>query len=218
MCTRYVCCCVTANSGRTSCRHKRFSVSTLVPPLVKREAITVESASGGEGQMLGAKLKAFLESCGVQYEIISHSTTYTAQKTAEDLHMRGEELAKSVIVRMDNAFAMAVLSTSQHVDLSALQKAAAANTARLASEIEFKDLFPDCEIGAIPPFGNLYGLAVFVEEDLSRSKNLTFNAGSHSELIRMSYEDFDRLVRPTILKFASRRAHAHAAGLKDRLW
>lgn len=168
--------------------------------------------------MPSAKLKAFLESQGVKYEIISHSTTYTAQKTAEDLHMRGEELAKSVIVKIDDAFAMAVLPTSRHADLSALREAATAKTIRLASEIEFKDLFPDCEIGAIPPFGNLYGLAVFVEEDLSMGKNLTFNAGSHTELIRMSYNDFDRLVRPTVLKFASRRAHAHAAGLEDRLW
>jgi Ala-tRNA(Pro) deacylase len=168
--------------------------------------------------MLAAKLKEFLSSRGVPYELISHSTTYTAQKTAENLHLRGEELAKSVIVKMDGAFALAVLPTSRHADLSALQSATGARAIRLASEIEFKDRFPDCEIGAIPPFGNLYGLPVFVEEELSKSEGITFNAGSHTELIRMSYQNFQQLVRPTVVKFASRKPHPHAAAMEDRVW
>jgi len=116
-----------------------------------------------------------------------------------------------VILRMDDALAMAVLPASYQVDLSALKAATGGKTVRLASEAEFKDRFPDCDTGAMPPFGNLYGMAVFAEESLAKDKEITFNAGSHNELVRLSYDDFQRLVKPTMLKFSAEKASAPAA-------
>ncbi|MGH9650450.1 MAG: aminoacyl-tRNA deacylase, partial [Terriglobales bacterium] len=102
--------------------------------------------------------------------------------------------------------AMAVLSASRHVDMGAVKAAAGAKHAALATEAEFRERFPDCETGAMPPFGNLYGMPVFVEEALTRDQEIAFNAGSHNEIIRLAYEDFARLVKPTIASFALERA------------
>jgi len=103
---------------------------------------------------------------------------------------------------------MAVLPASFNVDLSLLKGAAGAKTVALASETEFKDQFPNCEIGAMPPFGNLYGMPVLAEESLAKDKEIAFNAGTHSELIRLSWDDFVHLVKPKVLKFSSARATA----------
>jgi Ala-tRNA(Pro) deacylase len=113
-----------------------------------------------------------------------------------------------VIVKIDDALAMAVLPVSYNVDLSLLKAAAGAKTVALAGETEFKDQFPDCETGAMPPFGNLYGMSVLAEESLAKDKEIAFNAGTHSELIRLSWEDFVRLVKPRVLKFSSARETA----------
>jgi Ala-tRNA(Pro) deacylase len=101
---------------------------------------------------------------------------------------------------------MAVLPSSRHVDLSLLKATARARTIRLATEEEFRDLFPGCETGAMPPFGNLYGIPVFVDESLTKDDEIAFNAGTHSELIRMFYQDFARLVQPTVIGFAAKAA------------
>jgi len=149
------------------------------------------------------KLREFLDTNKVKYRLITHSTAYTAQEIASLTHIRGQELAKTVIVKVDGRMAMAVLPASRQVDLALLQSSARSRTAALAAEIEFRDLFPGCETGAMPPFGNLYGLPVFVDENLSKDKEIAFNAGTHNELIRMSYDDFVRLVHPKVIGFAA---------------
>ena len=121
-----------------------------------------------------ARLKEFLGCHTIKYVSISHSLAYTSQGIAALTHISGNELAKTVMVKIDGALAMAVLPASSQVDLSLLRTAAGATHAVLASEQEFKDTFPDCEIGALPPFGNLYDLPVFAEESLCRDKEIAF--------------------------------------------
>src|SRR5712692_3298480 len=149
------------------------------------------------------KLKEFLDSQNIKYVAISHSKAYTAQGIAALTHISGKELAKTVIVKLDDALAMVVLPASGQVDLSLLKAATGAKTVALAGETEFKDQFPGCETGAMPPFGNLYGMPVFADESLRKDKEIAFNAGSHHELTRLAYEDFERLVKPKIVKFSA---------------
>ena len=156
------------------------------------------------------KLRTFLDENHVRYLVISHSKAYTAQGIAAVAHISGKELAKTVILKLDGALAMAVLPASYQIDLAAIRRAAGVKTAELATELDFKQHFPDCETGAMPPFGNLYGIPVYVDETLALDKEIAFNAGSHLELIRLAYDDFDRLVKPLVLNFASghtRREH-----------
>jgi len=149
-----------------------------------------------------SKLKDFLDSEHIQYVVISHSPAFTAQQIAASAHVKGRELAKTVMVKIDGHLAMAVLPASQKVDLDRLREAAGADQVELASEREFRDYFPDCDLGAMPPFGNLYGLEVYVADGLTEDDEIAFNAGSFTELVRMSYSDFERLVQPTVLRFA----------------
>ncbi len=161
--------------------------------------------------MPATKLREFLDLNNIKYMTISHSLAYTAQEIAASSHIPGQELAKTVIVRLDDDFAMAVLPASHQVDLSALKAATGANEVRLATETEFMDLFPDCELGAMPPFGNLYDMAVYVDESLEKDDIIAFNACSHKQLVQLSYDDFVHLVRPQVLKFAlARRRRAVA--------
>lgn len=136
--------------------------------------------------------------------MITHSPAYTAQEVAASAHIKGKEVAKTVMVKVDGKMAMAVLPASRKVDFALLKKVAKAREVELAGENEFKDVFPDCEIGAMPPFGNLYGMEVFVDESLREDKEIAFNAGSHSELIKMAYKDFERLVKPKIAAFSTK--------------
>ena len=154
--------------------------------------------------MPSRKLTEFLDKNHVKYVRISHSPAYTAQEIAALAHVRGKELAKTVMVKLDGKMAMAVLPASCRVDFGLLKAAAGVVTVELATEDEFKSLFPDCEAGAMPPFGNLYGMATLVERDLAGDEEIAFNAGSHGELIRLSYKDFERLVQPTAAKFSQR--------------
>ncbi len=159
--------------------------------------------------MPARKLKEFLDAQHITYTSIPHSTAYTAQGIAALTHISGKELAKTVMVKLDDKLSMAVLPASKAVDLEMLKQATTTKYAALASEREFREKFPDCETGAMPPFGNLYNLPVFVEESLAKDKEIAFNAGTHNELIRMSYEDFARVVKPTQLKFSQvKKAHA----------
>jgi Ala-tRNA(Pro) deacylase len=157
------------------------------------------------------KLKEFLDSHNVKYVVISHSVAYTAAGIAGLTHIPGRELAKTVIVKLDGALAMAVVTASQRVDLTLLKAATGANTVELATENEFKERFPDCEVGAMPPFGNLYDMPVFADDTLSLDKEIAFNAGSHRELVRLAWEDFERLVKPRVMKLAAVRRAAEAA-------
>ena len=154
------------------------------------------------------QLAEFLDGHHIKYTTISHSLAYTAQGVAALTHTPGEEMAKTVIVKIDGKLAMAVLPASCHIDLAMLRAETGAKTISLANEADFVDQFPACETGAMPPFGNLYGMPVFVEQSLTRDKEISFNAGSHRELMRLAYEDFARLVQPTVLRFALPRPRA----------
>ena len=150
-----------------------------------------------------AKLREFLDSQKVKYVSIIHSPAYTAQEIAASAHLPGKELAKTVIVKIEGRIAMAVLPANRKVILQDLREAIGANEVRFATEQEFKDRFPGCETGAMPPFGNLYGMDVFVAPNLAEDKEIAFNAGSHSELIKLAYDDFERLVKPKLIGFST---------------
>jgi Ala-tRNA(Pro) deacylase len=157
------------------------------------------------------RLKEFLDSHKIKYVVISHSLAYTAQGVAALTHISGKELAKTVVVKIDGALGMAVVAASSQVDLALLKTAAGAKKVEIASESDFKDKFPDCETGAMPPFGNLYDMPVFADEVLARDKEIAFNAGSHRELVRLAWEDFQRLVKPKVIKLAAGRPSTTAA-------
>ncbi len=150
------------------------------------------------------KLKELLDANGVKYVTISHSKAYTAQEIAAAAHIKGKELAKTVMVKLDGKMAMAVLPASFALDLILLRQAAGGASVELASETEFRDLFPGCETGAMPPFGNLYDMDVFVAESLTEDEQIAFNAGNHTELIQLAYKDFERLANPKVARLASR--------------
>ena len=151
--------------------------------------------------MPATKLKAFLDDNGVKYVTISHSQAYAAHEIAASAHIPAKELAKTVMLKIDGKLTMAVLPASHKVDLDHLRESLNAGKVVLATEHEFKDTFPGCALGAMPPFGNLYDLDVLVAERLTQDKEIAFNAGTHTELIKMSYGDFEKLVKPKILKF-----------------
>ena len=154
------------------------------------------------------KLKEYLENVQVKYEIIKHDLVYSSQQTAASAHIRGKELAKTVMVKIDGKMAMIVLPASFKADLDLVKKATKARTIELATEAEFNNLFADCDIGAMPPFGNLYGMEVYVEEKLAEDEEIAFNACTHTELIRLAYKDFARLVKPKLGKFTSSKVPA----------
>ena len=147
------------------------------------------------------QLKEFLDSNNVKYVSITHSTAYTAQEIAALTHTKGRDMAKTVIVKLGDSLAMAVLPASFRADLEHLKEGIGVETISLATESEFRARFPGCETGAMPPFGNLYGMPVFVDESLTKEKEIAFNAGSHNELMRLAYADFQRLVQPMVLEF-----------------
>ena len=156
-------------------------------------------------------LREFLDKNNVKYLVISHSVAYTAQGIAALVHLSGKKLAKTVMVKIDGKLAMAVVPASVHVDMGLLKASAGAKHVELASEQEFKDQFPDCETGAMPPFGNLYGMRVFADESLASYEEITFNAGTHRELLRLAWNDFARLVKPKVTKLTSGEAAKTAA-------
>jgi Ala-tRNA(Pro) deacylase len=148
------------------------------------------------------RLKEFLDSQGVKYVSVHHSPAYTAQEIAASAHVRGKELAKTVMVTLDGRMAMAVLPASHKLSVDLLRQAAGAENVQLAGERAFCDMFPGCEVGAMPPFGNLYGVEVYASKLLAGDEEIAFNAGSHTELIRLAYADFQRLVQPKLAKIA----------------
>ena len=148
--------------------------------------------------MPAQKLKQLLDQNEIKYISINHSPAFTARETAASTFVPRREFAKTVIVDLDGEMVMAVVSASRHVDTGALARLAAADSARLASEDEFRSLFPDCEIGAMPPFGSLYDLRVFVDNIVTEVDDLCFNAGSHEQIIRMDCGDYLRLENPQV--------------------
>jgi Ala-tRNA(Pro) deacylase len=150
------------------------------------------------------KLKNFLDENDVKYVTITHSRAFTSQEIAASAHVSGRELAKTVMIKINDKMAMAVLPASYQIDFESLQTLFGTKNVRLANEHEFEDRFPDCELGAMPPFGNLYDMEVYVAESLSEDEEIAFNAGSHTELIKLSYEDYFRLVEPRVFKFSGK--------------
>lgn len=149
------------------------------------------------------KLKEYLDRHAVKYVTIDHSTAFTAQEVAASAHIPGQSMAKAVMLLIDDKMAMGVLPASYQIDLDRLRYATDAHSVKLANENDFKDTFPGCEVGAMPPFGNLYGIKVYVDETLTEDDEIVFNAGTHNQLIRMSYDDFERLVKPEIVSCAA---------------
>jgi Ala-tRNA(Pro) deacylase len=149
------------------------------------------------------RLKLYLDDHKVKYVTIKHSLAYTAREIAESAHIQRRELAKTVMVNIDGKMAMAVLPATEKASLRLLKRAAGASKVTLASEDEFRDRFPECELGAMPPFGNLYGMEVFVAESLRENREIAFNAGSHVEVIKLAYQDFDRLAKPKVMSFTT---------------
>jgi len=152
--------------------------------------------------MISLRLKKFLEQQQAPYETHIHRTAYTAQQVAAEEHVPGRMMAKTIIVESGGQFLMVVLPAPRRVDMHSLRQLLDLPQARLSTEAEFNSLFPDSETGAMPPFGNLYGLPVYVDEELSRCQDIVFNAGTHRETIRMRYADFRRLVSPTVMSIA----------------
>jgi len=152
--------------------------------------------------MPAEKLKKYLDENGVEYTEINHPREYTAQQVAAVSHIPGAEMAKTVMVKIKDRLAMAVLPASFRVDFPLLREVIGTDEVELAREHEFQNLFPDCDVGAMPPFGNLYNMDVYVAEKLTEGEMIAFNACTHTALIRMSYKDYARLVKPQIIRFA----------------
>jgi Ala-tRNA(Pro) deacylase len=183
-----------ASDVRSRAKH-----APTTPPVSWHEACCVERKDKEGDAMPVKKLKDFLDGHGTKYITIRHSRAYTAQETAQSAHIPGRKLAKTVMVKVDGKMAMVVVRGPDHVNLGDLKRAIGAAKVELATEAEFKRLFPDCEIGAMPPFGNLYDMEVFASSKLAEDDEIAFNAGSHTELIQLAYADFARLVSPKVV-------------------
>lgn len=152
--------------------------------------------------VVATKLKAFLDAEKVVYQVLKHHERFTSQEIAESLHVPGRMLAKVVIAKADGVLRMAVLPGDLLLDLKKFAKAVAARSAELATEAEFKGAFPDCEVGAMPPFGNLYAMRVVVDKSLADDEQIVFEAGNHHEAIKLPYRDYARLVVPLVSDIA----------------
>ena len=153
------------------------------------------------------KLRQMLDRERVKYVVVTHSPAFTAQEIAASMHTPGRELAKTVVIRHQNGLALTVLPAQARVDLERLSSLVGSR-ASLAGEKEFAAAFPECEVGAMPPFGGLYGLDTYVEESLTEDREITFNAGTHTEAIRMSFADYRKLAQPKVGRFAEQAARA----------
>jgi Ala-tRNA(Pro) deacylase len=148
------------------------------------------------------KLKKYLDDNKIKYVIKSHSIAYTAPEIAALAHVPGKEWAKTVILSIDGKLSMAVLPASSRIDFEDFKKAVGVKNIELATEEEFKNQFADCEVGAMPPFGNLYDMDVYVAESLAEDDEITFNACSHNQSMQMAFKDFKKLVKPRVVKFS----------------
>jgi Ala-tRNA(Pro) deacylase len=147
------------------------------------------------------KLKDYLEKNQVRYEEGYHERVYTSQEIAAAMHVPGRELAKVVMVKADRKMVMLVLPASYQVKIEKLKKALQCKKLAIAKEKDFEQLFPDCEIGAMPPFGNLYDLEVWVDRVLTGDEFIVFRAGNHVETLKIKYDDYARLVNPRVGDF-----------------
>ena len=151
--------------------------------------------------MPATKLKEFLNSRGIKFVSIQHSPAFTAPEIAASAHVSGRDFAKTIIVTIGGAMAMVVLPANRKLVLADLREILETGPVKLASEAEFTSAFPDCELGAMPPFGNLYGMPVYVASSLAEEPEIAFNACTHTEVIKMAYPDFEELVKPKVVDF-----------------
>lgn len=183
-------------------------ISKLMDWLWRRAPHKKESATSPSARK---RMTALLDKEKISYRVVPHPKAYSALRLAESIHIPGREVAKVVIVRASDLapeaatteeYGMVVLPANRDLDLARFAHAIGAESVSLVEEWELKEIFPDCEIGAMPPFGNLYELPVYVDRSLSEEPVLFFPAGSHHEVIEMRYDDFDRIVRPIVGYFA----------------
>jgi len=146
-------------------------------------------------------VKEFLDQSGIKYEMNTHQPTFTAQQLAAVEHEPGKFVAKPVIVKVDGKFMMCVLPASSNINLRSLKEQLGATSAELAGEDEIASIFPDCDLGAEPPFGNLYDIPTIMDKSLGKDDHIRFQGGSHEKSIRMSMEDYKKLVQPKIISF-----------------
>jgi len=179
-----------------------YSANGRPPPEAVVDAFIPNLNSQEVSVMISARLHKLLDDRGIKYMILKHSPAYTAQEIAASAHIHGRELAKTVMVKIDGTMAMVVLPADERVDFEMLEMAFDARRVELACEEEFSEFFPGCQAGAMPPFGNLYGLKVYLANDMTQNEEICFNAGSHTELIRMRLSDFMDMVQPRVFQFA----------------
>jgi Ala-tRNA(Pro) deacylase len=148
------------------------------------------------------RIREYLDSQCVDYEWLPHPQAFTAQEVAHSLHISGKRLAKTVVVDADGRVVMAVLPASHRLNLAELRAALQVNRLTLLPEIELEKLFPDCELGAIPPFGNLYGIEVWTDRAIAESEEIVFTAGTHWDAVEMKYSDYARLAKPQVSRFS----------------
>ena len=151
------------------------------------------------------EVKSYLDRQGAKYVVIAYEHAYDAQHVAAGAHVSGKQLAKTVVLDVDDQLVMAVLQADTRVDCDRLRAAMGAGRVKLATEHDFKERFGDCEVGAMPPLGPLYDIDIYVDEALSLEETIVFRAGRHGELIRMSYSDFAKVAAPKVMDLAYRR-------------
>jgi len=148
------------------------------------------------------KLRVFLDENHAEYTHTVHSLAYTAREVAAAEHLPAREVAKAVVIHGDEGYHMLVLPASKLVDFQEVRLALGLSHARMVPETELNRLFPDCELGAMPPIGNLYGIQVYLDSGLASEDMITFNGGTHRDVVHMTTREFRRLVRPTIVSLA----------------
>jgi len=149
------------------------------------------------------EIDSYLQQKSVPHQWIHHSPAFTAQEVAASAHVRGKDFAKTVIVRLNGKMAMTVLPAHEKISPNRLRQMVGVKELELVSEEEFAKLFPDCEPGAMPPFGTKYGMPVFVADTLAKEHDIAFNAGSHTDCLRISYSDFVKLEHPRVGSFTT---------------
>ncbi len=149
-----------------------------------------------------ARLKELLEANGVAYTHHEHPAAYTAREVASVERVPEHRVAKTVVYSGDEGYGMAVLPADYVIDMQELRAALGLRRVRLATEKELAELFEDCELGAMPPFGNLYGMPTFLDSSLADERRIAFNAGTHRDVVYLDMADYRRLARPTVVHFA----------------
>ena len=148
------------------------------------------------------RVQEYLDSNNVRFELLPHYPAFPAQKTAQSLHVSGKHFAKAVILHADDRLVMAVLPASHRLNLHDLRQELEVRHLEMAPESEVEKICSDCELGAFPPFGHFYGMDTWVDRSLEKSEEIVFNAGTHTEAIRMKYSDYFKLASPRLASFA----------------